>query len=63
MDDTAVGFMSTEAVSGNKTKVKWGISGVMPYPMNLMMPMMKMDQMIGNDLQKGLDNLKVKMEE
>lgn len=63
MDDTAVGFMSTETVSGNKTKVKWGISGVMPYPMNLMLPMMKMDQMIGNDLQKGLDNLKVKMEE
>lgn len=63
MEDNAVGFMSTETVSGNKTKVKWGISGVMPYPMNLMLPMMKMDQMIGNDLQKGLDNLKVKMEE
>jgi uncharacterized membrane protein len=62
MEDTAVGFMSTEAVPGNKTKVKWGISGVMPYPMNLMLPMMRMDQMIGNDLQKGLDNLKVKME-
>ncbi|MDR7210098.1 SRPBCC family protein [Flavobacterium piscis] len=63
MDDTAIGFMSTEAVTENQTKVKWGISGVMPYPMNLMLPMMKMDQMIGNDLQKGLDNLKVKMEE
>ncbi|MCI9845929.1 SRPBCC family protein [Flavobacterium pectinovorum] len=63
MNDTAVGFMSTEAVAGNQTKVKWGINGVMPYPMNIMLPMMKMDQMIGNDLQKGLQNLKTKMEE
>ena len=63
MNDTAVGFMSTEAVSVNQTKVKWGINGVFPYPMNIMMPMMKMDQMIGNDLQKGLENLKAKMEQ
>lgn len=62
MEDTAVGFMSTESVSGNQTKVKWGISGVIPYPMNIMLPMMKMDQMIGNDLQKGLENLKEKLE-
>ncbi|MFC4391182.1 SRPBCC family protein [Flavobacterium quisquiliarum] len=62
MEDTAVGFMSTEPVSDNQTKVKWGISGVIPYPTNIMLPMLKMDQMIGNDLQKGLDNLKAKME-
>ncbi|MNF18647.1 hypothetical protein D3C80_2228540 [compost metagenome] len=55
--------MSTEAVAGNQTKVKWGINGVFPYPMNVMMPMMKMDEMIGKDLQKGLENLKIKMEE
>jgi hypothetical protein len=30
--------------------------------MNIIKPMMKMDQMIGNDLRKGLENLKVKME-
>ena len=63
MNDTAVGFMSTEAVSKNQTKVKWGIKGVFPYPMNIMMPMMKMDEMIGKDLQKGLENLKTKMEQ
>ena len=62
MEDTADGFMSTEPVSGNQTKVKWGISGVIPYPTNIMLPMLKMDQMIGNDLQKGLENLKEKME-
>jgi len=62
MEDTAVGFMSTEPVSENQTIVKWGISGVIPYPTNIMLPMLKMDQMIGNDLQKGLENLKEKME-
>jgi hypothetical protein len=55
--------MSTEAVAGNQTKVKWGINGVIPYPMNVMLPMMNMDQMIGNDLQKGLENLKDKLEQ
>ncbi|WP_289659344.1 SRPBCC family protein [Flavobacterium panacagri] len=62
MEDTAVAFMSTEPASGNQTKVKWGISGVIPYPTNIMLPMLKMDQMIGNDLQRGLENLKDKME-
>ncbi|MFC4479386.1 hypothetical protein [Flavobacterium chungangensis] len=62
MEDTAIGFMSTEPVSQNQTKVRWGISGVIPYPTNIMLPMLKMDQMIGNDLQKGLENLKEKME-
>lgn len=62
MEDTAVGFMSTEPLSGNQTKVKWGISGIIPYPTNIMLPMLKMDQMIGKDLEKGLENLKSKME-
>ena len=63
MNDTANGFMSTESLAGNQTKVKWGVNGVIPFPMNIMLPMMKMDQMIGNDLQKGLENLKDQMEQ
>jgi uncharacterized membrane protein len=62
MEDTAVGFMSTDALTTNQTKVKWGISGVIPYPSNIMLPLLHMDKMIGNDLQKGLENLKAKME-
>jgi len=30
------------------------INGAFPYPMNIMMPMMKMDAMLCKDLQKGL---------
>lgn len=62
MEDTAQGFMSTEKIAQNQTKVKWAISGIIPYPMNIMLPMMNMDSMMGNDLQKGLDNLKEIME-
>ncbi|KRD63594.1 polyketide cyclase [Flavobacterium sp. Root935] len=63
MEDTAVGFMSTEPLSGNQTKVKWEINGKIPYPTNIMLPMLRLDQMIGKDLQKGLENLKNIMEE
>ncbi|KFF02715.1 SRPBCC family protein [Flavobacterium reichenbachii] len=63
MEDNAIAFISTDAITTNQTKVKWGISGVIPYPSNIMLPMLHLDKMIGNDLQKGLENLKAKMEE
>ena len=62
MNDTAMGFMSTEMVSDNQTKVKWGINGEIPYPVNIMLPFMSIDQIVGKDLQQGLENLKAKME-
>lgn len=55
---TEPAFMTTEAVSENQTKVKWGFSGHMNYPMNLMMLFMDFEKMIGDDLQTGLNNLK-----
>lgn len=55
-------YMSTEAIAENKTKVKWGFNGHMPYPMNLMLLFMNMEEMIGNDLQTGLSNLKEVLE-
>ncbi len=55
-------YMTTEAVSATQTKVKWGMSGKMTYPFNIMGLFMNMDDMIGKDFQTGLDNLKVLME-
>ncbi len=55
-------FMSTETVSANQTKVTWGFDGAMPYPMNIMMPFMNMEKMLGDDLQKGLADLKIVLE-
>ena len=55
-------YMTTHSVSENKTIVKWGFNGKMPYPMNLMLLCMDMDKMLGKDLQKGLENLKSNLE-
>lgn len=59
---TEPAFMSTETVSENQTKVKWGFSGHMNYPMNIMMLFMDFEKMIGDDLQTGLSNLKTVLE-
>ena len=52
------GYLITESVNENQTKVKWGFTGKMDYPMNLMLVLMDMEGMIGNDMQAGLTNLK-----
>jgi hypothetical protein len=43
-----------------QTKVVWGMSGRMPWPLNLLNFMMK--NSIGNDYNKGLNNLKLRCE-
>ena len=46
----------------NSTVVKWGFNGKMAYPMNLMLLFMNMEKMLGSDLEEGLANLKVVLE-
>jgi hypothetical protein len=48
----------TEAVAPNQTKVKWGLSSTMKYPMNGMLLFMNMDKLLGKDLEVSLGNLK-----
>ena len=55
---TDYAYMTTEAIDSTHTKVSWGFTGKMPYPMNFMCLFMNMDKMLGPDLQSGLDNLK-----
>lgn len=55
-------FMLTQSVNDSTTLVKWGFDGKMDYPMNLVLLFINFDAMIGPDLEKGLDNLKVIME-
>ncbi len=55
-------YMTTEALNDSTTKVTWGFNGKMKYPMNLMLLMMNMEDMLGKDLQQGLDKLKVELE-
>lgn len=59
---TSKAYMTTESISDKQTSVKWGISGQMNYPMNLMLPIMNFDKMMGKDLDQGLQNLKRELE-
>mgnify|MGYP003607703147 CR=1 FL=1 len=55
-------YMITDFVTENHTKVIWGFSGKMSYPMNIMLLFMNMEKMIGKDFETGLNNLKNLME-
>jgi uncharacterized protein YndB with AHSA1/START domain len=61
-ESTCNAYMTTESTSEITTRVKWGFSGHMNYPMNVMMLFMNMEKMVGNDLETGLNNLKTVME-
>lgn len=47
---------------GDSIKVTWGFEGSNPYPWNVMSLFVNMDEMVGNDFQKGLNNLKERAE-
>ena len=55
-------YISTEADADGNTIVKWGFTGSMAFPMNLMLPFMGMEENLGGSLQKGLDKLKTILE-
>lgn len=55
-------YMLTEAINDSTTKVKWGFSGKIPYPFNVLNIFGTMTKDIGNDFQVGLQNLKKNME-
>jgi hypothetical protein len=61
-DSKSDAYMTFEPAGANGTKVQWGFSGKMPYPMNLMMLFMDMDASVGKDLAAGLTNLKAQVE-
>ena len=54
--------MITEVVSANQTKVKWGFNGKFPYPMNLMLLFINMEEELGTALGDGLNNLQAILE-
>ncbi len=57
-ESSAESYMIVEPVTENQTRVRWGFSGSMPRPMNLMLLFMNMDELIGSDFETGLNNLK-----
>ena len=59
-DDKA--YLITEDALDGKTRVKWGFRGRLNYPMNLFLVFMDMENMLGNDFQKGLEKMKLQLE-
>ncbi len=51
-------YMTTSAIEQNQTKLAWGMSSSMKYPMNIMLLFMNMEKIIGDDFSTGLTNLK-----
>lgn len=51
-------YMEFETIDSSQTKVRWGFEGHMAYPMNVFLLVMDMEEMLGNDFETGLQNLK-----
>ncbi len=59
---TEKAYIITKSMGENETQVVWGFKGHMDYPMNLFLVFMDFEQMIGDDLSTGLQNLKSELE-
>jgi hypothetical protein len=55
--------MHTLAINDHETKVTWKFTGNMPYPMNIMLLVFDLENMISKDLDQGLRNLKALLEQ
>lgn len=61
-ESTALSYMETEEVDENRTRVTWGMSGSFSRPMNVILLFMDLDSAIGDDYERGLNNLKELLE-
>jgi hypothetical protein len=59
---TSWAFITTSSINENQTRVHWAFDGKMKYPSNLMLLFLNMEKIVGNDLSKGLGNLKAILE-
>ena len=57
-ESKADAYLITEDPVEGQTRVKWGFTGDMPRPMNLMLLVMDMDAAVGKDFEEGLTSLK-----
>ena len=62
MTSTSTAYMATEKISETQTKVIWSFSGKFDYLINVIMPIVGVEKILGDDMQKSLENLKVLLE-
>lgn len=58
----AQAYIRTEDAGASTTKVSWGFSSRMSFPMNAMLLFMNMEKLLGKDLENSLAYLKEEME-
>jgi hypothetical protein len=54
----APAYIATDRISDSSTRVRWGFSGKMNYPMNAMLLFVNIPEMLKKDLKISLTNLK-----
>lgn len=55
-------YFTTESVAENQTRLKWGMHGKTPFPMNILLLFMNIENSVGKDYEQGLANLKLILE-
>ncbi len=57
-ESNASSEMLFNATDSNSTKLTWNFNGNMAYPFNVMQLFISMEDMLGQDIEKGLQNMK-----
>lgn len=55
-------YIQTSSVSDHQTKITWGMSSGMKYPMNIMVVLLNIKKVLANDLRESLGHLKNNLE-
>ena len=58
MRSTDNAYFVFKGMQDSTTMVTWGFTGRINYPVNAMLLFMNMEDIVGNDLEQGLYNLK-----
>jgi hypothetical protein len=61
-ESKATSDMIFTATDSNSTTLTWNFKGDMSYPFNVMQLFMSMEDMLGNDIEQGLSNVKAILE-
>jgi hypothetical protein len=61
-ESKAQSSMQLEAIDNTTTRITWDFRGDMSYPFNVMQLFISMEYMLGNDIEQGLQNMKIILE-
>lgn len=55
-------YIGIKELEPKKSKIVWGVRGLLPFPLSIISIFYSGDKLLGNDLEKGLINLKTILE-